>query len=51
MQATDLSKWVKPVVLILNTNLTLDNSQTCAAQGKLGGTLDGITGSDAACAS
>ena len=51
MQANELSKWVKPVVLILNTNLTLDDSQTCQAQGKLGVNTDGITGQGVACGS
>ena len=46
MQATEQSKWIKPVLLILNTNLTLDPGQSCASQGKLGTTADGITGND-----
>lgn len=51
MQATELSEWVKPTVLTLNTNLTLDIGQRCDAQGKLGTNLDGITGQDGACGS
>jgi hypothetical protein len=46
MQVLDLSKWVKPVIISLNTNLTFDSGQTCADQGKLGTTVDGITGTD-----
>ena len=46
MHSRDLSKWVKPVMMSLNTNLTFDPGQTCGAQGKLGTTVDGITGTD-----
>ena len=46
MQATNLLKWGKPLILILDTNLTLDPGLSCAAQGKLGTTADGITGND-----
>ncbi len=46
MQASNLFTWGKPELLILNTNLTLDSGQSCAAQGKLGSTLDGVTGND-----
>lgn len=39
--------WIKPEMFSLNTNLTFDAGQSCAAQGKLGGpNVDALTASD-----
>lgn len=40
--------WVKPIICMLSTTLTLDPGQPCLAQNpnKIGGTVDGLTSND-----
>lgn len=45
MNTYETQKWEKPTLFSLDVTLTMD-AATCADKGKLGTSLDGITGSN-----